>query len=417
MALRFLHAADLHLDTPFTARGRYPEHVAAVLRDASLTAFGALVEAALAHEVGFVVIAGDVYDGAERGVRAQLRFRDGLEQLSDAGIRSFVAHGNHDPVDEGWSAIARFPELVEVFPAGEVASHAFEVAGQAVTVHGISYGTAKVSENLSQRFRAPTTPGLHVGVLHANVGSDPAHEAYSPCSVAELCAVGLDYWALGHIHARRVLHRDPWIVYPGNLQGRSIRASEGGPKGALLVEAVDGRIGEPELLALDVVRFATAEVDATGLDVDDLLGALLAAGDGARAEAAGRSVLLGATVVGRGGLHERLRSTDLVAELLGELRDVAGETSPFLWWDDLSVATRPAVDLTARRGGEDFLADVLVTARGLPTTTPDPRSGWTAGLAPDIVRLAERDEPLPGVDDLWAEAAALAVDLLIGEEP
>ena len=416
MAARFLHAADLHLDTPFTARGRYPEHVAAVLRDASLGAFGRLIDAALAHQVAFVVFAGDIYDGADRGLRAQIAFRDGLARLDAAGIRAFVAHGNHDPVEEGWTAIKEFPALVTVFPAGEVASVSFEVEGGGpVTVHGISFATAHEVDNLALRFTRPATPGLHVGVLHANVGADPAHDPYSPCSVADLRAVGLDYWALGHVHARRVLHREPWIVYPGNLQGRTIRATEAGPKGALLVDISAGRVSEPQLLACDLVRFASVEVDATGLEADGLLAALLAAGDDARAEAEGRSVLLGATIVGRGGLHERLRSTSLATELRAELRAAAGTATPFLWWDDVAVATRAEIDTAALRDRDDFLADVVGTSErlGAALAADDPRLAWVEGVSADILRLASASGLLPTVDELWAEATELALDLLL----
>src|SRR4051812_18096121 len=102
---QFLHAADLHLDTPFSGVHRVDARLAATLRDATTQAFENLVAAALERSVAFVVIAGDVYDGAERGVRAQLAFRDGLDRLARAGIQSFVVHGNHDPVEEGWSAV------------------------------------------------------------------------------------------------------------------------------------------------------------------------------------------------------------------------------------------------------------------------------------------------------------------------
>lgn len=419
MTVRFLHAADLHLDTPFTTRGRYPDHVTSVLRDASLAAFTNLVEAALAEEVAFVVVAGDVYDGARRGVRAQLELRSGLARLADAGIRSFVAHGNHDPVDEGWSAIDAFPGLVTVFGSDGVDSVAFATDGGPVTVHGISFATSRVSENLSRRFSPPATPGLHVGVLHANVGHDAEHAAYSPCTVDDLVSVGMHYWALGHIHTRRVLHRQPWVVYPGNLQGRTIRASERGAKGALVVEAVDARIAEPRFLPLDVVRFATAEVDATDLDLDGLLEALLEAGDAARIEADGRSVLLGGRVVGRGGLHHKLARPNMAADLLHALRDAAGTTDPFLWWDDLAVATRPAIDLDLLRAGDDFAADLLAAAGALagPVALDDPRPGWAGGVTSDIVRLAEADHGLPSVDELWPEAVDLALDLLVGDVP
>src|SRR5262249_37436612 len=98
-------------------------------------------------------------------------------------------------------------------------------------------------DNLALRF-APGGDGLQVGLLHCNAG-DAAHAAYSPCTVEQLHERGLDYWALGHVHERRVLAREPsFIAYPGNLQGRSPRASERGAKGALVVRVAGGRVAE-----------------------------------------------------------------------------------------------------------------------------------------------------------------------------
>lgn len=139
MRFQFIHAADLHLDTPFTGMHRVDARLAATLRDATTKAFENLVAAALERSVAFVVIAGDVYDGPERGVRAQLAFRDGLDRLARAGIRSFVVHGNHDPVEDGWSAVRTWPDGVTVFSAGEVATIPVERDGQTLAlIHGIS---------------------------------------------------------------------------------------------------------------------------------------------------------------------------------------------------------------------------------------------------------------------------------------
>src|SRR4051794_940456 len=147
-AFRFVHAADLHLDTPFEGLGRTSPEVAAALRDASLAAFDALVDLALREQAAFLVIAGDVYDGAERGVRAQLRFLRGLERLSGAGVEVLVAHGNHDPLD-GWSAIRAWPAGVHVFGCNVVESVAVEREGAVLaTVHGISYARRDPGENL-----------------------------------------------------------------------------------------------------------------------------------------------------------------------------------------------------------------------------------------------------------------------------
>jgi DNA repair exonuclease SbcCD nuclease subunit len=242
MRFCFIHAADLHLDTPFEGIGQVAPHVAEALRDASLEAFDALVELAFARNAAFVVFAGDIYDGADRGIRAQLRFRRGLERLSDAGIWSFVVHGNHDPVATGWSAIrGDWPPLVKIFAPGLVDEVAVVKNGEPVaTVRGVSFAQRGEVDDLALRFPGRSGPELHVGVLHCNLGGNLKHDPYAPCSVDDLVKPGYDYWALGHIHQRTIVRDgDPWIVYSGNLQGRSPKTSEQGAKGALVVE-VDG---------------------------------------------------------------------------------------------------------------------------------------------------------------------------------
>ncbi|MGO9560026.1 MAG: metallophosphoesterase family protein, partial [Acidimicrobiales bacterium] len=170
----FVHAADLHLDTPFKGVSETAPRIGAALREASLDAFDQLVELCLDREAAFLLVAGDVYDGAERGLRAQLRFRDGLQRLSDAGIDTFVVHGNHDPVDEGWSAVRVWPERVHFFGADEVECMPVARDGQVIaTVQGISYGRREVTENLALRFSRPTSEGLKIGLLHCNVAGAP----------------------------------------------------------------------------------------------------------------------------------------------------------------------------------------------------------------------------------------------------
>ena len=144
MRFRFLHAADLHLDTPFTGMRRVDASLVATLRDATTRAFDNLVKAALEHSVAFVVIAGDIYDGPERGVRAQLAFRNGLDRLAQAGIPSFVVHGNHDPVEGGWSAVRKWPAGVTVFGPESVATVPVERDGQTLAlIHGIQLRAAR----------------------------------------------------------------------------------------------------------------------------------------------------------------------------------------------------------------------------------------------------------------------------------
>lgn len=411
MHFRFLHAADLHLDTPFTRLTGLSERIAQQLRDASLRAFERLVATAITEDVDFVVLAGDIYDGADRGVRAQLAFLDGLQRLSDAGIATFVAYGNHDPLDEGWSAIRSFPDRVTIFGSDEVETHPVIVDDVVVgTVSGISYAKADTTENLSLRFGPPDGPGFHVAVLHANVDGHSGYAAYSPCTLDDLRDRGYDYWALGHIHRRSELgDGHPLVVYPGNLQGRSPKPSEQGPKGAVIVDVEDAR-ATTRFVPLDVVRFDHVEVDIDGLSLDDLEQALVDGATARRAAAEGRPLVLRGHIVGHGALHEALQSTQRRTDLLARLRDLARTVEPFVWWDDLAWRTYSKIDVAERAGGDDFIGDLLRAAEAGPV------SDWVPGLGVEYrTWLGSR---VPTVDDpeLFDQAVTAALAALVEED-
>jgi DNA repair exonuclease SbcCD nuclease subunit len=399
---RFIHAADLHLDTPFGAIGRVAPEIADRLRDASLEAFDALVTLALEQEAAFVVIAGDAYDCADRGVRAQLRFVRGVELLGDKGVPVFVAHGNHDPLD-GWSAIRHAPGNLAVFGGGSVERRTVTRGGKALAqVYGISYPTREVTANLALGFRRSDAPGLHVGVLHCNAGAQPDHPAYSPCSVAELAAAGMDYWALGHIHRHlRLMEGNPWIVYSGSLQ--AIKSSETGPKGAVVVEAAGSTIQRVGFAALDRVRFERLQVEISGVpDLPALRRTLLA-----RATPGSRDVVLTIVLSGRGPLYDDLRRPGAAADLLRDVRDELGVASPFVWVDRIVDRTRAELDRVAigRRG--DFSAELTRVADGLRANAEELESMLAE---PSFARFLGDEEEDP--EALLAEAEERALDLL-----
>ena len=380
MRFCFVHAADLHLDTPFEGiRGLAPE-VGRSLRDASLDAFDALVDLCVECDAAFLLIAGDVYDGAERGLRAQLRFRHGLERLARLDVQVLVVHGNHDPTEEGWSAIREWPRGTTVFGSERVEAVPVIRAGERIaTVHGISYPRRDVSENLSLAFprgRADSkeVSGLRIGLLHCNAGGNIEHAPYAACSVDDLVAADVDYWALGHVHARRTLsdgtNGAPWVVYPGNLQGRSPHPREQGAKGAVVVSVEDGprgaRVSSVDFRALDRVRFLPVSVDVSNEpDLGGVERTLQAYADDLRREHPGRGLVLCARLHGRSDLQRDLARAGSIAELLESLRDARRQDEPFVWWGTLSSDVSRPIDRDGLRARDDFCADLVGLVDGL----------------------------------------------------
>ena len=428
MGFRFIHAADLHLDTPFQGLARVSQEMAALLRDASLAAFDRLVRAALENEVAFVLLAGDLYDGEQRGVRAQMRFLRGLEALAEHRIKTFIVHGNHDPLG-GWSAIREWPAGVTVFGGGEIAEAPVEVDGVRVaTVYGISYGRREMTENLALRFhKGPgreSRAGFRIGLLHCSVGDQPEHSPYGPCSFSDLSAAAIDYWALGHVHRSAVLREgNPWIVYPGNTQGRSAKPAELGAKGVMLVE-VEGRdVRSIEFLPTESVRFLVLEVDLSdlpsGSDLAALRGELVCRAQSLREENPGSALLVRAILRGRGPQHADLNMPGARDELLRDLRDTFAGTDPPFWWEDLRDRTSAEIDLDVVRARDDFASSLLARAVRL-SADPEALERLRAFLTPSgPVDLLRRYSP-PDAEEmrrLLGAATLLSVEALEAEVP
>jgi len=362
-SFRFVHAADLHIDSPFAGIGDADNRVTTRLREATYEAFQNLVDLCINQNADFLVIAGDVYDGADRSVRAQLRFRDGLSKLAEAGIQSFVVHGNHDPLD-GWQSSISWPEGVHIFGATPEWKN-FEKNGEVVAaIQGMSYPTREVTENLATQFAPPESGNLFaIGLLHANVGANSAHPNYAPCTVEDLSASGIDYWALGHVHTRQTLKRAaPVIAYPGNTQGR--HPNETGARGALVVDVDPSGASRSDFVALDVVRWERSDVDISNLEtIDSLDSAIRQATDNLSVQAEDRDVVCRLNIVGRGPLHEQLAADGAVEDLLDSVRNTWNASgSPWVWVERITDSTRPAIDIEARAKQDDFLGATLKRA-------------------------------------------------------
>jgi DNA repair protein SbcD/Mre11 len=359
MSIRFLHTADLHLDSPFAGlSGDVPENVSSRVREATLLAWVGIVDLALEERVDFVVVAGDVFDRENRSLLAQVRFRDGLARLAGAGIPSFVVTGNHDPLS-GWEATIVPPALAHRFPAGAVTAQPVLRDGVEIArVYGVSFSEKNVTANLAATFSRETDAPFAVGLLHANVGNQDGYDNYAPCSLADLRASGMDYWALGHVHRPRVLSdRDPVALYSGSPQGRD--PGEADPRGVYVVTVDSGGRVVHEFRPTDVVRWRLLDVPIGGIGTEDaLLDRLIGAVEEARVEA-GRSIVARVTLTGRGPLHATLRRAGVLDETLRYVREQFRATDRFAWVESLRDATRAEIDVASRREAGDFLGDVL----------------------------------------------------------
>lgn len=242
----FIHAADLHLGSPLTGLAIKDEEIARRFSEASRKAFSELITRAIDLAVAFVVVAGDVYDGDWKDNTIGLYFNREIARLHRAGIALFLLKGNHDAE----SIITRtipLPETVQQFPSGK--ARTFRIDRLKVALHGRSFAERAASENYALDYPAPVPGWFNIGVLHTSCTGRPGHAPYAPCTVADLASRGYHYWALGHVHEYEELSRNPWVVFPGNLQGRSVR--ECGPKGAVLVEVTDGEVSQVGRLIVD----------------------------------------------------------------------------------------------------------------------------------------------------------------------
>ena len=357
---RFVHAADLHIDSPFAGIGEEDNRIGSRLREATYDAFQNLVNLCVEKNADFLVIAGDVYDGADRSVRAQLRFRDGLYTLAKAGIQSFVVHGNHDPLD-GWQSSIAWPEGVHIFDATPKWKN-FEKNGEVIAaIQGVSYPTREITDNLALQFSTPQSEKIFtIGLLHANVGANTFHPNYAPCSVEDLSVSGIDYWALGHVHTREILkNSNPVIAYPGNTQGR--HPNENGPRGAFVVDVDSSGACKIEFTALDVVRWERINIDISNLNtIDSLDTKIRNATDMVNNTAENRDVICRINLIGRGSLHEQLGAEGAVEDLLYTVRNMWSDgNSPWVWVERITDSTRPEIDIESRAKQDDFLGLML----------------------------------------------------------
>ena len=391
---KFLHAADLHLDSPLLGLASKSIEFAERIEEASRRAFDNLVDLAIAEGCRFVIFAGDIFDGDLRNMRTGLFFVSRVRRLTDAGVAVFMVLGNHDAEHAFIRKLDLGPH-VEVFPAKK--AETVRLADVGVALHGRSFPKAELTENIARDYPVPV-PGLfNIGVLHtACEGREGPHARYAPCSLEQLVNHGYQYWALGHVHGTDVLNEHPFVVYPGNLQGRQPR--ETGPNGAMIATVDDGEVVSLEHYALDTIRWASVEVDATtAAAFSEVVEALAGALKTAVSHATGRALAVRLTIGGRSVLSTELELRQ--HELRDRAFEIAAGLSDDLWIERLLVTvTAPpeaaALDhsLAGLIAGEiAAIAEPEIRAR-LEKTLTEIRDKMPAGARADVLFDRLREE-------------------------
>ena len=410
----FLHAADLHLDSPL--RGLDADAPAARIRGATREALSRLVDLALERRVAFVLLAGDLYDGDSKDWRTAHFLVEQLARLKRAGIPCVSVRGNHDAE----SILTRNLNLPDRHLRSDRPDSVL-LSDIEVAIHGQSFATRAISENLALHYPPAKADWFNIGLLHTACGSTE-HDDYAPCTEAQLARHGYDYWALGHVHVRSdSVHPHCRIVFPGNLQGRHIR--ETGPKGATLVRVAGRRILSAEHVVLDVMRWALLPVDVSGAaDIDTVL---------TRA----RLLLDAALIQARDGYEDRLLAVRVVLEgacaahrqlatkpdaVRAQFRGLAAELadSAQLWIEDVKIRTSQPLDSAAladQPGAVGALVDALETLAPVEPATQD-----FLQLMAKHLDLLEEDHPARAImrdaalpEGLAAQARALLLAELV----
>lgn len=356
MRFTFVHTADIHLDSPLRGLGAYSQELADCFREASRLAFTNLVDAVLERQAAFLVIAGDIFDGDWRDYSTGLFFVRQMARLQRAGIPVYALSGNHDAESEITKSL-HYPDNVRFFSTRRPETILHEPTG--TRLHGQGFSKRWSTENIALNYPLPVSGAFNIGVLHTACEASSDHAPYAPCTLEQLRNHGYQYWALGHVHAHAVLSEDPYVVFPGNLQGRHVR--ESGAKGYCVVEVTDGEVSFFEHVYCDVARWCDLTVpvcDDECPDLETLLERVRGRIREAAALADGRPLAVRLTLQGTTTLHRAL--LDNQQELRAQVEAVAFSASSEVMLEKLQIRTsEPSAALPPGDGASDLVAELL----------------------------------------------------------
>ncbi|WP_223700810.1 metallophosphoesterase family protein [Sutcliffiella deserti] len=335
-SIRFIHAADLHLDSPFKGLNYLPNELFERVRASTFDAFTRVVDVALEERVDFLLLAGDLFDLEQRSLLAQAKLREEFLRLAKFDIPVYVIHGNHDYITERQQRF-RYPDNVHIFGETVAAVPFIKNGIPAANIYGFSYSTRHILHNRTSEYQKQDNVPYHIGLLHGNLSGREDHDPYAPFSISDLLAKDFQYWALGHIHKREILHPEPPIVYPGNIQGRNKK--EIGEKGCYLVELSNQK---PKLTFIKTSKILWENMDLSIRDLqtmDELLQKAKEIYDENRKSLKG--TLLHLTLTGSGPLFSLLQEESQLEDLKLFLNEREPEKEDFQYVYSLTNHTTP----------------------------------------------------------------------------
>lgn len=414
-SFRFLHAADIHLDSPLKGLGLIDGAPAEKIRQASREAFSKLVDLAIASQVDFVLLAGDIFDNDQPTLMARRFFLKQIGRLTECEIPVYLIWGNHDAKNAVFKK-NELPTNLFCFDATKPETVILEALH--IALHGQSYREGAVNENLVKNYPQAIEDKFNIGLLHTSLEGNDGHNNYAPCDLSDLKMKGYDYWALGHIHQRQEVCREPYVVYPGNTQGRHIH--ESGSKGCLLVEVSDFEVRKTSFHPLDCLRWERIGVNVTGLlTFDEVANASKKQIEKVRSShdplfLVGRLFLQGVTP-----LHWKLHTGAFTVR--ENLEDYLWDLRDRFWLEEIKLETQPEQTLEERQDG---LGDLVAALR---QTASNPEFCRTVSThcqefleaLPEKIRLEDKELGVLAegqLEDLLDEVQDFIIGRLMGLE-
>ncbi|WFA06272.1 DNA repair exonuclease [Bacillus sp. HSf4] len=344
--ITFIHAADLHLDSPFHGLSRLPEEVYRRIKNSTFQSAANVFQLAVDERADFMLLAGDLFDEANRSLKAQMFLRNQFLKLRENDIKAYVIFGNHDHLGGEWTPV-EWPDNVHIFSAEDIEEKPFYKDGRlAASIYGYSYPERSVFANKASEMKKTTDAPFHIGMIHGTLAGESGHDPYCPFSLQDLKNGQMDYWALGHIHKRQVISSGhPAVIYPGNTQSRHMK--ETGEKGCYLVKAHEGELSFAFKAVSDVL-WETVDLDISETKhLTDLIDLIEGVFQSFRNQ--GKPACIKAVLTGEAPPYLREGSAGITDELLDIFHDQELEEEHFIWL--------AAVEDRTDRGMEDLESD------------------------------------------------------------